>query len=167
MARPVPRTDFTLAGELFEIEQAGPIEEVLLTFYIGETKGLLSWYYGWFPPGKEHAVDWALLHNKKLNRNIIGHFTPPFTFVSTKAPVRINEFAPKGNRTQIGIAMQKKEFFLVRFIISFNENRDRHTFMLEYKGEAPERLIGKVYWGSLMALGNTPASTMYMEGSHS
>lgn len=37
MAHPVPQTDFTLAGDLFEIQQAGSLEDVLLTFYIGET----------------------------------------------------------------------------------------------------------------------------------
>ncbi len=163
MARPVPRTDFTVASGLFELQTAGPIAEVLASFFIGETKGSLGWYYGWFPPGKEHAVDWALIHKKKLRKDIFEHFTPPLTFITTQKPVKINEFAPTGSRTQIGIAMQKEGLFLVRFIISFNEDHDRHTFMLPYKGEAPERLIGKVFWGTLTALGDTPGSAHYLD----
>jgi hypothetical protein len=164
MARPVPtpQTDFTLSGYFFEVQQAGPYEDLLVTFFIGESKGRLSYYYGWFPDTKMTAVDWSVLHNKKLRESVVGRFTAPLTSISVENAVRIDRFAPDGNRTQIGIAAQRQGFFLVRFIISLNEDRLRHMFMLHYRGEAPKHLVGKVYWGHLVGLGDTPASAVSM-----
>ncbi len=156
--------DFLIAGDDFEIASAGPIEEPMASFYLQAlgVKGSPFSYYVWFSPAKMHAVDWALLHNKQVNRNHFGYMPSktPSTKYSTKDPIRVDQFAPKDNRTQIGIALQRGKCFLVRFIISFNKDRDRHSFMVWYEGEAPESWVGKVCWGTLVSIGEDPRATL-------
>jgi hypothetical protein len=56
--------------------------------------------------------------------------------------------------------VQRGKCFLVRFIISFNSDRDRDSFMVWYEGEAPESLVGKVCWGTLVSIGEDPGAKL-------
>jgi hypothetical protein len=78
--------------------------------------------------------------------------TTPFTNYQVQDPITIDQLVPEKNRTQIGIAQVRKDSFLVRFIISYHDDKDRHMFMVEYPGVPPSDLVGKVYWGRLAEL---------------
>ena len=116
-------------------------------------------------------MDWAVGNSisgahKTLNYNLFGRFGIPISHLSLEKAVRADQFVPKDTRTQIGIAMQKRDLFLVRYIIDYVDsakNGVRHTFMLNYEGTAPKDLVGKVYWGTLIALGGTPNAWAYLE----
>src|SRR6266568_8991439 len=119
-AKPVKK--FTFAAYMFGIQEAGAIREPILGLYIGD--GTNSRYCVWFSNFKVHAIDWALLHNEnngvaKYNvfSGLTGH--APLANYEVPDPITIDEFVPENNRTQIGIAKQMNDSFLVRFIISY------------------------------------------------
>jgi len=162
--KPKPVTRFSLSAYMFEIQEAGSIREPLLGLYIGD--GSVSRYCAWFANFKVHAVDWALMHNMEAKYSVFSGLGGPdpvrFTNYTVVDPITIDELVPKNNRTQIGIAKQKKDSFLVRFIISYNNDKDRHSFMVEYPGVAPDDLVGKVFWGSLSEVGDVPYSVNFL-----
>jgi hypothetical protein len=165
---PKPAKKLWLHGYTFGVDEAGPIKSLFLGLYVGD--GDLSWYYAWFPETKTHAIDYALMNKKPLTHTIISGLQGvdvPFTFYSQPTdPIRIDQLAPADNRTQIGIALQKTDSFLVRFIIEYNKARDRHMFMVAYRGIAPKDLVGKVCWGRMVAVGDTPGSVPWDFKSH-
>jgi hypothetical protein len=160
---PKPTTKFHLAGYTFGIEEAGSIREPMLGLYLGD--GTLSRYCAWFSNFKEHAVDWALIHNKPASYRVFSGLigdTVAFTNYEVQDPITIDALVPKDNRTQIGIAHQREASFLVRFIISYNDDKNRHSFMVEYRGVAPSNLYGKVFWGKLVVVGDTPGKVDFL-----
>jgi hypothetical protein len=172
MTKPKPRKPskkFTFAAYMFAIEKAGTIREPILGLYAHD--GTESWYCAWFSDFKVHAVDWALINNKDMTYNVfstIGGDTPVrFTHFEVQDPITIDQLMSKDNKTQIGIALKKKDSFLVRFIISYNNDKDRHTFMVEYPGVPPSDLVGKVYWGVLREIGDTPLAVLQLFPSKS
>lgn len=160
--RPKPTTNFSFGAYMFSMQQAGSIREPILGLYIGDSTQ--SRYCGWFSNIQEHAVDWALIHNKplKIDRFSGLHGDSRLTQYSVRDPITIDALVPKDNRTQIGVAQQRKSSMLVRFIISYNNDKDRHMFMVEYPGVAPKDMFGKVYWGKLWILGDTPFKVDYL-----
>lgn len=160
---PKPTTKFWMGGYIFGIEEAGSIRDPILGLYLSD--GNLSRYFAWFSNFKEHAVDWALIHNKPSRYRVFSGLlgdSVAFTRYEVQDPVTIDALVPKDNRTQIGIAHQREASFLVRFIISYNNDMNRHTFMVEYRGTAPSDLYGKVFWGKLMVGGDTPGSVGFL-----
>jgi len=69
---------------------------------------------------------------------------------------------PENNRTQIAIVKQMKDWFLVRIIISYNNDKNMHNIMVEYPGVAPKELFGKPFWGHLREEGNVPDSVTFL-----
>src|SRR5947209_3245360 len=112
---PKPANKLLLGGYTFGVEQSGPIKNIFLGLFVGD--GDLSWYYAWFPQTKT-AIDYSLLNNKPLRHTVVSGLLGadvPFTiYWQPKDPIRIDQLAPADNRTQIGIALQKQESFLVR-----------------------------------------------------
>jgi len=147
---------------MFDIQEVGPIREPILGLYIGD--GTNSRYCAWFSSFKEHAIDYALLHNQDLKLIKFSGLTGnvKFTTYEVQDPVTIDEFVPSVNRTQIGIAKQMHDSFWVRFIIDYDNNNSRHTFLVEYPGVAPDDLLHKVFWGFLREAGDTPASVPFL-----
>jgi len=161
--KPKPVTRFYVAAYMFGVQEAGSIREPILGLYIGD--GTLSRYCAWFSNFKHHAIDWALIHGTDAKYTVFSTLTGGDVAghsYTVQDPITIDEIVPKDNRTQIGIAQQRKALFLVRFIISYNNDKDRHSFMIEYPGVAPKDLFGKVFWGSLRELGDTPASVHFL-----
>lgn len=160
-----PVKKFSFAAYMFGIEEAGTIREPILGLYIGD--GTVSRYCAWFSNFKVHAVDWAILHNKvdtyTVFSNLGGGNTTPLTNYEVQNPITIDQLVPENNRTQIGIVLARKDSFLVRFIISYHNDKDRHTFMVEYPGVPPSDLVGKVYWGRLMELGDKPSAVNILD----
>jgi hypothetical protein len=96
----------------------------------------------WFSEFKVHAIDYAVMHNMgQAKYGVFSGLTgnTKLTNYTVQDPITIEELVPNGNRTQIGIAQQRKASFLVRFIISYNNDKNRHMFMVEYPGVAPGR----------------------------
>jgi hypothetical protein len=157
-----PVKKFNFAAYMFGIQEAGTIKEPLLGLYIGD--GTASRYCVWFSDFKEHAIDWALLHNTEATYNVFsklgGH--APFTNYQVQDPITIDRLVPENNRTQIGIALAGKDSFLVRFTISYNNDKDRRMFMVEYPGVPPADLVGKVFWGRLAELGDVPYAVNFL-----
>jgi hypothetical protein len=83
--------------------------------------------------------------------------SPP-THYQVLNPITIDEVVPDLNQTQIAIAKQMKDSFLVRFIIADGNDKDkeRQGFMVEYPGVVPGDLIGKPFWGFLHKEGDNP-----------
>ena len=160
--KPKPMKKFSLAAYMFDIQEAGPIREPLLGLYIGD--GTNSRYCAWHSNFKIHAIDFALMHDQKLKYTVFSGLTGnvKFTTYEVLDPVTIDELVPAYNRTQIGIAKQMKDSFLVRFIIDSDNNKKRETFMVEYPGVAPDELLHKVFWGVLRNGGDTPASVGFL-----
>jgi len=80
-----------------------------------------------------------------------------FQSYTVQYPHTIDQFLPDASRTQIGIAKQGRDSFLVRFIVDpDNPRSDRHSFMLEYK--APRELFGKPLMGNIILAGDSPQS---------
>jgi hypothetical protein len=159
---PKPVTKFSLAAYMFGLQEAGSIREPILGLYIGD--GTLSRYCAWFSNFKVHAIDWAVMHNTQDKYSVFSGLAGnvPFTNYTVQDPITIDALVPNDNRTQIGIAQQRKASFLVRFIISYNNDKNRRTFMVEYPGVAPSDLFGKIFWGSLQVLGDTPYSVNFL-----
>ena len=141
--------------------------ETILGLYIGD--GTNSRYCAWFSNFKVHAIDWAAHHSTHkavLNPKytVFSGLTGivPFTNYEVPHPITIDALVPKNNRTQIAVAMQMKHSFLVRFIISYNDDKNRHSFMVRYPGVAPGELFGKPFWGLLQEVGDTPASVPWL-----
>jgi hypothetical protein len=153
---PKPATKFHFGPYSFGVDEAGSIRDPMLGLYMGD--GTLSRYCAWFSNFKEHAIDWALIHDKphkyKAFSGLTGNYA--LTTYTVQDPITIDALVPKDNRTQIGIAHQREASFLVRFIISYNNDKNRHSFMVEYPGVAPSDLFGKVFWGTLVVAGDTP-----------
>jgi hypothetical protein len=162
---PKPTKKFWLGAYIFGIQEAGPIREPILGLYIGD--GTNSRYCAWFSNFKVHAIDWALLHNKD-NQNakytVFSGLTGnvPFTNYEVPDPITIDALVPENNRTQMAIAKQMNDSFLVRFIISYNNDKNRHSFMVRYPGVAPDDLFGKPFWGQLHVAGDVPASVPFL-----
>lgn len=160
--QPKPETKFALGGYMFGVEEAGKIREPKLGLYLGGSNS--SRYCAWFSNFKEHALDWAIMNNKESKWTVFSPLVGDnkLTWYTAANPITIDEFVPADNRTQIGIAQQRKDIFLVRFIISYNKDKDRRMFMVEYNGVAPRDLFGKVFWGTLRITGSTPASVSFL-----
>ena len=165
--KPKPVKKFTFAAYMFGIQEAGAIREPILGLYIGD--GTNSRYCVWFSNFKVHAIDWAVEHStEKDNLNakytLFSGFTGnvPFTNYEVSHPITIDALVPNNNRTQIAIAKQMNHSFLVRFIISYNNDKNQHNFMVEYPGVAPGDLFGKPFWGSLVVTGDTPFSVGFL-----
>jgi hypothetical protein len=159
---PKPVKKFWLAAYMFEIQEAGPIREPILGLYIGD--GTNSRYCAWFSNFKVQAIDWALHHNQEVKYTVFSGLTGnvPLTNYEVSHPITIDALVPENNRTQIGVAKQMNDSFLVRFIISYNNDKNRHSFMVRYPGVAPGDLFGKPFWGRLHKAGDTPASVPYL-----
>jgi hypothetical protein len=158
-----PVKKFSFAAYMFGVEEAGTIREPILGLYIGD--GTVSRYCAWFANFKEHAVDWAVLHDKVVKYDVFSRLdgnTTPFTNYQVQDPITIDQLVPEKNRTQIGIAQVRKDSFFVRFIISYHDDKDRHMFMVEYPGVPPSDLVGKVYWGRLAELGDVPYAVDFL-----
>lgn len=170
---PKPQTDFYISGRRYAISSAGVVRQLIVTFHVMERKGSLSWYYIWFQDVyymndtkthdlvQTHAINYAILHDLREEKTVFGKehvYSFPYY---VPAGMRVNEFAPDYNRTQIGIARREADWFLVRFIIEFNKS-DRHMFMVKFTGKAPQSFLGKPYWGTTYAAGDTPGSVDYI-----
>ena len=163
LPKPKPVTRFALGPYMFGVEEAGSIREPKLGLYVGDST--LSHYCLWIASFKQHALDWAIMNNKQSKWDVFSTLDgagSKLTWYSVQNPITIVQFIPDDNRTQIGIAQQRKDSFLVRFIISYNKDKDRRHFMVEYPGVAPGDLYGKVFWGSLVVAGDTPASLSFL-----
>jgi len=162
---PKPAKKFMFGAYMFGIQEGGPIREPILGLYIGD--GTNSRYCAWLSNFKVHAIDWVLLHgkdNQNVKYTLFSGLTGnvPFTNYEVSHPITIDALVPNNNRTQIGIAKQMNHSFLVRFIISYNNDKNRHSFMVEYPGVAPGELFGKPFWGRLIEAGDTPASVPFL-----
>jgi hypothetical protein len=159
---PKPVKKFWLAAYMFGIQEAGPIREPLLGLYIGDSTN--SRYCAWFSNFKVHAIDWALHHNQEPKYTVFSGLTGnvPLTQYEVPDPITIDELVPKNNRTQVAIAKQMNDSFLVRFIISYNDDKNQHHIMVEYPGVAPGELFGKPFWGHMREAGNVPASVSFL-----
>jgi hypothetical protein len=161
---PKPVKTFWLAAYMFEFQEAGPIREPLLGLCIGD--GTNSRYYGWDLNLKEHASSWAIVNYQEVKYTVFSGLTGnvPLTQYELPHPVTIDELVPTNNRTQIAIVRQthRPDSFLVRFIISYDNDEKRHQIMVEYPGVAPGELFGKPFWGHLHEAGNVPASVAYL-----
>ncbi len=163
--RPKPAKKFWLAPYTFGIQEAGPIREPILVLVIDDS-GTNPRYYTWYSNFKVHAIDWALLHS--TGPDIASQYIGPdgnaeYTLFSRNTdflwsipyevphPITIDALVPHKNRTQITIVEQREGSFLVRFIISYNHGKNQHDFPIEYRGKAPEDLLGKPFWGRLVA----------------
>jgi hypothetical protein len=158
-----PVKKFSFAAYMFGVDEAGTIREPILGLYIGD--GTVSRYCAWLSNFKEHAIDWATVHDKVMKYDVFSRLdgnTTPLTNYQVQDPITIEQLVPENNRTQIGIAQVRKDSFLVRFIISYHDDKDRHMFMVEYPGVPPSDLVGKVYWGRLMELGDTPSAVGFL-----
>jgi hypothetical protein len=160
--KPKPVTSFAFGAYMFAVQEAGSIREPILGLYMGD--GTNSRYCAWFSDFKEKAVDWALMNNTEAKLSVFSTLGGDvrLTFFKVQDPITIDEFVPTDNRTQIGIAQQRKASFLVRFILSWNNDKNRHHFMVEYPGVAPKDLFGKVFWGTLRIAGDTPYSVNFL-----
>jgi hypothetical protein len=160
--KPKPVTKFTIGSYMFGVQEAGSIREPMLGLYLGD--GTLSRYCAWFSDFKQHAVDWAIMNEKESKWKVFSDLSgdTKFTFYTVQEPITIVELVPTNNRTQIGIAQQRNNSFLVRFIISYNRDKDRRHFMVEYPGIAPSDLYGKAFWGTLRIAGDTPSSVSFL-----
>lgn len=157
-----PVKKFFIGAYMFGIQAAGTIREPILGLYIGD--GTVSRYCAWFSDFKVHAIDWAVMNNKTDTYTVfskLGGNIPP-KIHEVQNPIAIDHLVPENSRTQIGIAQVRKDSFLVRFIISYNNDNDRHMFMVEYPGVPPSDLVGKVYWGKLMVMGDTPFDVSFL-----
>jgi hypothetical protein len=159
---PKPAKKFGFGAYMFGIQEGGPIREPILGLYIGD--GTNSRYCVWFSNFKVHANDWALLHDQNAKYTVFSGLTGnvPLTNYEVPDPITIDELVPENNRTQIGIAKQMSDSFLVRFIISYNNDKNRHHIMVEYPGVAPGELFGKPFWGHLHEAGDVPDSVRYL-----
>ena len=145
---PKPVKKFWLRAYMFEFQEAGPIREPMLGLYIGD--GTNSRYYGWNLNLKAHAGPWAFLNNQEVKKTIFsGLRNVRLIAYEVADPVTIDELVPENNRTQIAIVRQMNDGFLVRFIISYNNDKNRHHMMVEYPGVAPRELFGKPLWGRM------------------
>src|SRR5450432_2651642 len=158
-----PGNKFSFAAYMFGIQEAGTIREPMLGLYIGD--GTVSRYCAWLSDFKVHAIDWALTHGTEATYTAFsgmgGH--APFTnYQVWQDPITIDRLVPENNRTQIGIALTRKDSFLVRFIISYNNNQDSRNFMVEYPGVPPSDLVGKGFWGTLWVLGDAPYAVNFL-----
>jgi hypothetical protein len=157
---PKPVKMFWLRAYMFEFQEAGPIREPMLGLYIGD--GTNSRYYGWALNPKDparHASDWAVMHNQKVKTTIFsGLRNVRLIHYEVADPVTIDELVPENNRTQIAIVRQMNDGFLVRFIISYNNDKNRHHMMVEYPGVAPRELFGKPLWGRMYKAGSARVS---------
>jgi len=169
-----PQKDFTISGRRYAMSSAGVVRQLIVTFLVFDRKGSLFWYYIWFQDVyymddtpehnlvKTHAIDYAILHNLREEKTVFGKSHDVYSFpYYVPAGMKVNEFAPDGNRTQIGIARIEDDWFLVRFIIEFNK-ADRHTFMAKFTGKAPQSFLGKPYLVTKYAAGDTPGSVDYI-----
>jgi hypothetical protein len=158
---PKPVKMFWLRAYIFGIQEAGPIREPILGLYIGD--GTNSRYCAWGSNFKVHANDWALLHNQDPKHTVFsGLRNVRLIQYEVADPVTIDELVPENNRTQIAIVKQMNDSFLVRFIISYNSDKNRHHMMVEYPGVAPRELFGKPFWGHLREAGNYRDSLHYL-----
>jgi hypothetical protein len=159
---PKPVKKFGLCAYMFGIQEAGPIREPVLGLYIGD--GTNSRYCSWTSNFKVHAYEWALSHNQGSKITLFSGLTGNVrrTQYEVPDPITIDELVPENNRTQIGIAKQMSDSFLVRFIISYNNGNNRHDFMVEYPGVAPVELFGKPFWGHLYEAGDAPVNLSYL-----
>ena len=157
-----PVTKFSFGAYMFGTDEAGSIREPFLGLYIGD--GTASRYCVWFSNFKVRAIDWGVMHNTQPKHSVFSGLIGdvPLTHFTVQDPITIDQLVPKENRTQIGIAQQRKASFLVRFIISYNNDKNRHTFMVEYPDVAPRDLFGKTFWGSLQVAGDTPGSVSFL-----
>lgn len=155
---PMPVTKFLLSAYTFSVTKAGPIGEFWVGLYVGD--GINSRFCAWTP---NHS-DWSRTPKKlPLKHSTYSGMTgkhPP-THYAVQNPITIDQLVPTLNMTQAGIAMQKRDSFLVRFIIADTDDRNKtlHSFMVEYPGVVPGNLIGKPFWGVLHPMGDQPTST--------
>jgi hypothetical protein len=154
-----------IGAYIFGIQEAGPIREPILGLYIGDSTN--SRYCAWHSNFKVKAIDWALMNDKDTGTPKYTVFSGlaggvPFTNYGVPDPITIDELVPENNQTQIAVAKQMKDSFLVRFIISYNEDKNRHSFMVEYPGVAPGDLFGKPFWGHLVDAGDVPNSVSFL-----
>jgi hypothetical protein len=165
---PKPVKKFWLSAYTFSVEEAGPIREPLVGLSVSDGT---NWRFcvwissGVILPGvkpKVTARDWAVFYNKD-NQNAketiysgMNDKCPP-THYQVLNPITIDELVPDKNQTQIAIAKQMKDSFLVRFIIADGNDQDkeRQGFMVEYPGVVPGDLIGKPFWGALHKEGDS------------
>ena len=108
--QPKPVTKFALGAYMFGVQEAGSIREPMLGLYLGD--GTFSRYCVWFSNFKQHAIDWALMNKVEVKWNVFSKLSgdSKLTFYTEQNPNTIVEFVPDGNRTQIGIAQQRKNF---------------------------------------------------------
>jgi hypothetical protein len=162
---PKPATKFWFGAYMFGLQEAGPIREPILGLYIGDSTN--SRYCVWFSSFKVHAIDYALLHNTNGGLAKLSLFSKlggnvPLTNYEVQDPITIDALVPENNRTQIGIAKQMDDSFFVRFIISYNNDKNQHHFLVRYPGVAPAELFGKPFWGNLREVGNVPGSVSFV-----
>lgn len=158
-----PGKKFSFGAYTFGIQEGGPIREPMLGLYIGDST--VSRYCSWFSNFKVHAIDWALTHGTDGTYNVFSTLTggdTPLTHYQVQDPITIDQLVPENNRTQIGIALTRKDSFLVRFIISYNNDQDSRNFMVEYPGVPPSDLVGKGFWGTLWVLGDAPYAVNFL-----
>jgi hypothetical protein len=166
---PKPVKKFWLGAYMFEFQEAGPIKEPMLGLFIGDSNNNTR-YCVWFPNFNHKnnythsANDWALEHNQKVKKTIFSGLTGHVRLIQYEVadPVTIDELVPENNRTQIAIVKQMKDWFLVRIIISYNNDKNMHNIMVEYPGVAPKELFGKPFWGHLREEGNVPDSVTFL-----
>jgi len=162
---PKPVKKFWLSAYTFSVVEAGPIREpsVGLSVSDGTNWRFCKWMSsGVNLPGvkpKMNADEWAMLNNKDPKNTIYSGMSgkSPPTHYQVLNPITIDEVVPDLNQTQIAIAKQMKDSFLVRFIIADGNDQDkeRQGFMVEYPGVVPGDLIGKPFWGALHKEGDS------------
>ena len=158
-----PVKKFWLRAYMFEFQEAGPIREPTLGLYIGDA-GNNSRYCVWLLNLNEHAGLWAVMNNQEVKYTIFSGLTGNVRLIQYEMPdpITIDELVPTNNRTQIAIVKQMKDWFLVRIIISYNNDKNTHNIMVEYPGVAPKELFGKPLWGHLREAGNVPGSVWFL-----
>jgi hypothetical protein len=162
--KPHPQTDFHVFGHRFRIETAFAADGVSVemaepevSLIINETKGTATENYAWFPNTTPHAIDWALLHSTNTTVATFGRWVAPPLPISLRKPMLVDRFAPRDNRTDMGVVQQKSEdLFLVKFTINSKDFKDPIEFFAQFQGKAPNSFIGRIVQGILAASGSGP-----------
>jgi hypothetical protein len=113
-----PRLENQLAimGDDFGFESVGNLTQAYATFYVvaGHLDGHFMWFEG-VADQTQRAIDLAVAQ-RKIKRRFIGGSPRSTNLLLPEGISRISDFISSDNRTQVGIAAQKEDFFLVRFL---------------------------------------------------